>query len=147
METALLCRRIPSLYLRGLFGLAIVKTNFFSGMYSWDTAELPCRIMLMVISFWVSLRVPPEMSWGNGRRAIIFFWWHVEIAEKSEEMKFWETVGFRCCTFFFFFTAPWGMQDLSSLTRYEICAPLHWKQSLNLWMVKSLDAVPCNSHF
>ena len=42
------------------------------------------------------------MSWGNVRRAIIFCWLHVKIAEKSEEMKFWDTKGFRFCTFFFF---------------------------------------------
>lgn len=44
MKTTLLFWRIPSQYLSGLLGLAKAKTYFYSGMGSWDTAELPCII-------------------------------------------------------------------------------------------------------
>ena len=60
--------------------------------------------------------------------------WHAVVhgvTNSQTRLSCWTELNWFLYTIFIYLAATWGMQDLGSPTRVQICAPLQWKLSLS----------------
>ena len=85
----------------------------------------------MWVYFWTLYSVP--LTYISGFVPIHCFDYYSFVVSS----EIWEGYG-SSFVLLFFWAAPCGMQDISSLTREQNPCPLHWEHSLNPWTASSL---------